>query len=380
MAIDAKAFGKLRRIAPNLLEARRQPEDWQPRELPEEVCFKLTNRCDLRCIHCYHWGQNGYHRRLPVVATRSDLPLEILAKVLEATRALRSNVFLSGGEPLLYDDWDGLVNLLVADPRWTSICTNGSHVEQRLDSLLRISAQLELSVSLDGLEPEHDALRGSGAFARTLAGIVALVRCKRAGTYLGEISVNCVIGDLLVGRLREFIEAVEAEGVETLYLSLPWYISEETSREMEGYLAQSFPELAPTGPPSWRSFGYRIASHHAGRLRDELARVAEQKWRLKLRFNPKVPPNQLLGFLSGSSSPVQDRTRCLALRTRLDVFPNGDVVACKFFPEFTMGNLKSATLAEVWNGELFRGMRETVARTGVMPVCAKCNLLYARGG
>jgi radical SAM protein with 4Fe4S-binding SPASM domain len=63
----------------------------------------------------------------------------------------------------------------------------------------------------------------------------------------------------------------------------------------------------------------------------------------------------------------------------MDVFPDGEVVSCKFFPEFRVGNLHEAGVEEVWKGQRFDQVRETVSRCGLMPVCAKCPLLYTRG-
>jgi len=42
------------------------------------------------------------------------------------------------------------------------MCTNGTLIEKRLESLVRISSHLEVSVSIDGFEKEHDSLRGRG--------------------------------------------------------------------------------------------------------------------------------------------------------------------------------------------------------------------------
>jgi radical SAM protein with 4Fe4S-binding SPASM domain len=378
-SIDPVAFAKLRRIAPTQLEARRDLADWRARPLPEEISFKLTNRCDLRCTHCYQWNDAGYHRQLPQVEQKADLALDVIDAVLQATRALRSNVFLWGGEPLVYRYWDGLVELLAADERWTSICTNGTLLERRLPSLARISRQLEISISIDGFAAEHDALRGAGSFARTLAGLRAVVAEKRSGTFHGELSVNCVIGDTAVDRLYELVAFFESEGVETLYLSFPWFISDETARLMDEYVAARFPERARGQAASWHSYDFKIDPARLDRLRAQLQRIDAADWRLKLRYNPALAPDELAEFLAGSLRPAGNKTRCLALRTRLDVFPNGDVVSCKFFPEFAVGNLHAATLAEVWHGERYDRVRETVAGCGLMPVCAKCNLLYTRG-
>ncbi|MCU1283444.1 MAG: radical domain protein [bacterium] len=377
--LDPGAFAKLRRIAPNQLAARRDAADWHAQPLPEEIAFKLSNRCDLRCTHCYQWNDDGYHHLLPRADQAGDLSLEVIAKVLEATRGIRSNVFLWGGEPLVYRHWDGLVDLLAAAERWTSICTNGTLVERRLPSLLRISHSLEMSLSIDGFETEHDALRGAGAFARTLAGLRFLVAKKRSGAYEGEISVNCVIGDALVGRLYDLVAFFEAEGVETVYLSFPWFISKDTAALMDAYFAARFPQLPTPEKPSWHSYGFKLDLARLDALRGDLLRVDGGAWRIKLRYNPQLDAGDLEEFLRGSHRPAQNKTRCLALRTRLDVFPNGDAVSCKFFPEFSVGNLLEASVAEVWHGERYDRVRETVATCGLMPVCAKCNLLYTRG-
>ncbi|MCU1277795.1 MAG: radical protein [bacterium] len=377
--LDPVAFEKLRRIAPNQLAARRDAADWRARPVPEEIAFKLTNRCDLRCAHCYQWNEEGYHHHLVRAERQGDLPLSVIAKVLTATRELRSNVFLWGGEPLVYREWDGLVELLAADERWTSICTNGTLVEQRMESLLRISGHLEMAISIDGFEAEHDALRGAGAFRRTLAGLRSLIAQRRAGAYQGEITVNCVIGDAMVSRLFEFVGFLESEGVETVYLSFPWYISDETSAMMDQSFAERFPERPTPQQPSWHSYKFKLDPRRLDDLRAELARIDGASWRVKLRYNPALHSSELREFILGSDKPAQNKTRCLALRTRLDVFPNGDAVSCKFFPELTVGNLLESAVAEVWHGERYDRVRETVATCGLMPVCAKCNLLYTRG-
>lgn len=377
--LDRASFEKVRRIAPNLLESRRDSgiDAWKARPLPEEVAFKLTNRCDLRCAHCYQWNEKGYHHGLK----GGDLALEVIAKVLVATRPVTSNVYLWGGEPLFYREWDGLIDLLEREKRWTSICTNGTMLERRLDSLLRISARLELVIALDGFAAEHDALRGRGTFGAVTAGLRALVAAKQAGRYRGEITVNCVFQDAMIGRLHEFVAFLQAQGVETVYLSFPWYLSDEASARMDAHVAGHFPwiALAPGRRPSWHSYKFRLDPARRDALRADLARVDAANWCMKVRYNPELAEGEIAEFLAGSDRPAQNKTRCTVHRARMDVFPDGEVVSCKFFPEFVVGNLKDAEVVEIWKGERFDRVRETVARCGLMPVCAKCNLLYTRG-
>lgn len=375
------AFEKLRRIAPNILEARRLAQDgnWHARPLPEEVAFKLTNRCDLRCTHCYQWNEVGYHHNLTPADKHDDLDLHVIARVLTATRALRSNVYLWGGEPLLYRDWDGLVELLAEDPRWTAVCTNGTLIERRLDSLMKISRHLEVSVSLDGFETEHDSIRGKGSFQRTMQGIRLLVERKKAYAYLGEVTINFVLSDGMVGRMFDFMEFLEQEGIDTVYVSFPWHISHETAAKMDRYYATYFSWDGASTNSSWHSYRFKLDPGLIDTVNAETARLDAREWKLKLRYNPRLDSDDMRPFVLGSDKPAQNKTSCHSIRTRMDVFPNGDVISCKFFPEFHVGNLKEKELHEVWHGDRFNQVRETVSRCGLMPVCAKCNLLYTRG-
>ena len=375
------AFEKLRRIAPNILEARRLVPDanWHARPLPEEVAFKLTNRCDLRCTHCYQWNEVGYHHNLTPADKHDDLDLQLIARVLKATRALCSNVYLWGGEPLLYRDWDGLVELLAEDPRWTAVCTNGTLIERRLDSLMKISRHLEMSVSLDGFETEHDSIRGKGSFQRTMRGIRLLVERKKAYAYLGEVTINFVLSDGMVSRMFDFIEFLEQEGIDTVYVSFPWHISHETATKMDRYYARYFSWDGAITNSSWHSYRFKLDPGLIDTVNAETARLDAREWKLKLRYNPRLDGDDVRPFVLGSDKPAQNKMSCLSIRTRMDIFPNGDVISCKFFPEFRVGNLKEKELDEVWHGERFNQVRETVSRCGLMPVCAKCNLLYARG-
>src|ERR1700760_4024418 len=69
--VDRVALEKLRRIAPGALAARRARQVVRP--LPDEVSFKLTNRCNLRCHHCYEWGADGYHHAFEADERNRDL-------------------------------------------------------------------------------------------------------------------------------------------------------------------------------------------------------------------------------------------------------------------------------------------------------------------
>ena len=103
------------------------------------------------------------------------------------------------------------------------------------------------------------------------------------------------------------------------------------------------------------------------------------KGRLKIRYNPNLPRSEVAEFLSGSDHPALGKTRCQSIRSRMDIFPDGSVVSCKFYPEFKMADLRDDSVEQAWRGERFTTVRRTLLEQGLMPACAKCNLLYTRG-
>jgi MoaA/NifB/PqqE/SkfB family radical SAM enzyme len=382
--IDYMAFEKMRRVAPTQLASRRQTElsDSIARDLPEEVAFKLTNRCNLRCAHCYQWSEDGYHHNLIPWEQHCDLDLSVIKKVLIATQGIKSNLFIWGGEPLVYREWDGLIELLEWSDRWTSVCTNGMLIRRRLQSILRVSRRLEMFIALDGFENEHDALRGTGTFKKTMDGVRLLSAAKRKGSYHGEVTVNCVIQDSMIDSLFDFVSFLQTEGVDAIYISFPWYISNDTAQMMDSYIAQHLPWLGESikgTEASWHSYTFQIDPSNADKLNREIDRINSEEWRIKVRYNPALDRHEMEEFLRGSHRPAQNKTKCLALRSRIDVYPSGQAVSCHLFPELSVGDLTKADLIEVWRGERYNSVRKTVDSCGLMPVCAKCNLLYTRG-
>src|ERR1044072_7185567 len=83
-------------------------------DVPHDIGLKLTNRCNLRCTHCFQWDIGGYHHSLDKAELKKegDLKIEIIKELLNKTKEVKSSLYLWGGEPTLYAHWNELVELL----------------------------------------------------------------------------------------------------------------------------------------------------------------------------------------------------------------------------------------------------------------------------
>jgi len=134
--------------------------------------WHLTNRCNLRCRHCY---QEAFEdENLPEL---SLLAGRLLQGLEELDRQTVLN--LTGGEPLLLgEELFRLLALLDRHPRVLEVMliTNALLIDRRTVAELASFAKLTtIKVSLEGMERVNDAIRGRGVFHRVLQALTHLV-------------------------------------------------------------------------------------------------------------------------------------------------------------------------------------------------------------
>jgi SynChlorMet cassette radical SAM/SPASM protein ScmE len=151
--------------------------------MPTSVDIALTGRCNLSCRHCFYADE---------MVSRTDLSTENWLAFFEELRdAGVMRVSLTGGEVFTRRDIWELLDGVVRNKMRFSILTNATlitdHVGQRLALFRRRLDYIQVSV--DGSKPAtHDALRGKGAFERTMRGIAALRQAELPWTVRVTVS------------------------------------------------------------------------------------------------------------------------------------------------------------------------------------------------
>jgi radical SAM protein with 4Fe4S-binding SPASM domain len=308
-----------------------------------------------------------------------DLDLALFQKLLDETRKIKSRLYLWGGEPLFHRNIVQILDLLAQDTRETIICTNAHYLNNHIQAICRISAQLELLIAVEGFEAQHDALRGKGSLSKVIAQIDELCRLRKDGLYQGKLSIHCVINDGIINRLYELMEFFESKGIDLVLLCFPWFISEETSGEMDEFVQEHFPSITDpatgTTRHRWDAFKYRISPINIAALMGDLTRINSRTWKMRIQYQPGLDFDEVEGFVRGKTMTARCATQCSVLNTRVDVMPNGKVSACKFFSEFAVGDLHVDSLRDIWMSDAYEDIRQVFAQ-GLSPACSKCNVLY----
>jgi radical SAM enzyme (rSAM/lipoprotein system) len=139
------------------LELWRQREKMISREHPlRQLFWECTLRCNLHCRHC---GSD-----CKVTAGQADMPKEDFLRVLDGI-AQRTNphdvfVIVSGGEPLMRDDLEACGAAIYAKGFPWGMVSNGlALTPERYQGLLKAHIHA-ITLSIDGLEQEHNWMRG----------------------------------------------------------------------------------------------------------------------------------------------------------------------------------------------------------------------------
>lgn len=379
LKVDNEIFESLKRTVRNVVIARksRELDSLYKTDMPESIGIKLTNRCNLRCKHCYQWSETGYHHDMDKEQQKLDIDIQLFKSVLDETAAAKSRLYLWGGEPMFHHRFGEILELLAADRRETVICTNGLLIDQYMEGLLALSKDLELLLAIEGFEREHDFIRGKGSFKKTMEQIRKLAELREQGIFKGVLSVHCVIHDGMIGRLPELMAFLEESGIDFVLLCFPWYISDEASQEMDHYFMENFDWLKDIGGRkcNWHGFKYQINPDSIPALLEDLEQIKNRLWKTRIRYQPGLQPDEIESFVRGQVMNVRCADTCLALSTRVDILPDGNASACKFFSEFTVGNLNNSGLRELWHSAEYDRIRGII-NTGLTPACSKCSVLY----
>ncbi|MFC3032907.1 radical SAM protein [Pseudoalteromonas fenneropenaei] len=382
--ITKQEFVRLRQRAANQARLRRLNDSAASVTLavPEQIGIKMNNTCNLRCQHCFEWNEEGYHHHMEKQQVRDEVELALIEKLLKQTESMQSAFYLWGGEPLMYTQMAELADLFERYPRWVTICTNGMLIKKHLPHLLKMSANLAMLVSLDGLAPENDAIRGAGVFDKVVRGISTLLRLRQQGKYQGKVSICLTLHDGVIGKLTEFLTFFAQLGIDSVYIVFPWYMPESVAADMDEWVQTNLPYRAKYIPDfskaSWHGYTHHINAEKIPELLEELRTITAQTWPCRVRFHPDLSFEEVTGFVKGETLAAEGKTRCTAINHRLDVLPGGSVSSCKFFPELEVGNLQALPLKDIWHGQAFNAFRSKV-QCGLMPVCSKCTLLYSTG-
>ena len=329
-----------RRLALSLIK-KQQDKAIQEHPL-RQLFWECTLRCNLACRHC------GSDCR--ATASTKDMPMEDFGKVLDSvarsTNPHQVMVNITGGEPLMRPDLEACGRMIYEKGFPWGIVTNGLALSRARYKNLLASGLRSMTISLDGLEDNHDWMRGrQGSFKRAAEAIKMVIES-------GEIEfdvVTCV-------NKRSYRQLPEIKQL-----------------------------LTGLGLKQWRLF----TVFPAGRaLNDSEMQLDKDEFRALMEFIRSTRKEGLInasygceGFLGNFEGEVRDHFFfCRAGVSIGSVLADGSISACPSIrANYRQGNIYQDDFMEVWNTQ-FKVFRDRTWMRETEP-CRSCRqFTYCRGG
>jgi len=125
---------------------------------PLAVGWAITNRCNKRCAYCALWEKDedelSTSQVLSIIDTLSDMGTGMIS--------------FTGGEPLLREDIGKIIGYIHDKGIKVKLNSNGALVKEKIKDLNRLDL---LTLSLDGPEEVHDAIRGKGSYREVMEAV-----------------------------------------------------------------------------------------------------------------------------------------------------------------------------------------------------------------
>ena len=342
------------------------------------VVVRPTDLCNLRCRVCGQWGDRGYQLSRDFKSfKKNEVPLSRYVFLLEdlRDRGHRPLLVLLGGEPMLYEGTLDLIEAAAGMGFPVMMTTNGTGVSAEADRLSQ-APLFGLQLSIDGHTAElHNHLRpGAGAvdnFSQIDAALTAVGEARQAsGGGLPLLTAITVISQENAGHLVDIYETFRTR-VDLFVFCLSWWIDEAAARDHEADFM--------------RRFGF-VPQCHQGYLSDlkprDYSLLHRQLEEILSRSRPwNAAPVSIIPPLTGVADLTAYYTdhralfgynSCTAVSQEIQVMSDGRVTPCRSFIDYTVGNVKEATLTELWNSPAYVTFRRSLRQDGLMPVCSRC--------
>ncbi len=323
------------------------------------VVWNMTQRCNLKCIHCYAHAK-ARESEDELTTTEGKALIDDLSSIGVPV------LLFSGGEPMMREDLPELAGYAVGKGMRAVISTNGTLITPEAARELKEIGLSYVGISLDGTRDINDRFRGmDGAFDAAMEGIR---NASGAGIKVGlRFTINRFNADE-VPALFDLLEEMNIPRICFYHLVYSGRgsglvnddVSHEETRRVVDLIMDRTQELHDKGKPK----EVLTVDNHAD---------GPYIYLRLLRENPERAA-QVLELLEMNEGNNSGRgIGCISW--------NGDVHADQFWRHHSFGNIRNRPFSEIWydmRDPLLKMLKEK--KKHVTGRCSRCRWLDICGG
>ncbi len=340
---EAELLSRLETTGSSLLKLNASPDNFIPEHLTLQ--WHITDRCNLRCSHCYVGDD-------PLAELSLDNLASLLDKYISALKlmGIHGGIHLTGGEPLVREDLFDFIDIIsrYREYCYFGILSNGTLFDYGSVKRLKELGCRFVQVSIDGGGDVHDSIRGAGSFDRAARGIKLLAKQRI------PVSVSFTAGK------NNYMAFADAAGA--------------AARAGAGYIWTD--RVIPHGENC--SFRKELMNDSEVEEYFRLIDSCRRKFERRIFRRPCISMGRALQFMAYDGEGFDSCPYiCSAGRSSLTVLADGGIAPCRRMPVI-VGDLKTVELSDIYrNSRLLRLLRN---RMNIPEGCGSCTFSQVCNG
>lgn len=287
-------------------------------DIPIKVHWRITDKCNLRCKHCY-------------LGEKTNIELqdsELLKIADDISNSGIMEVTLTGGEPFSVKILGSIVQKFISRNILVNIFTNATLYEHICEFINATNdpQNVRFYISVDGLKENHEKMRGKNTYFQTIKAIKLLT--EKGYTVITNTTLTS-----------------------NNYLEIPDIIIQMQSL---GVKVAQISNLVNMG---WANDNNDLCMDKEKNkvFENNMRNLTDKNLNIKFLYSPfPSDPNDVrpdvYEISQGKIKKVgSDTWKCCAGVGKVTITNSGDVLCCPFMNEYVLGNIKKNSLYEIWN-------------------------------
>lgn len=280
--------------------------------------------CSFKCKYCYH----------PLVPVNELISLERLKVIFKELKMSGcESVMLTGGDPMLRPDIDDLMEALHDVGLYYALSTKSIISDERIKRLHEKAGLHSFQISLDSADPlvvkKLLGINNDEYFSQ----IIQMIKTLQKNEV--EVRVKAVLTSYNADGLAEYLKLLSSLGVARIQV---------VQYGRSG--ARHNDDLFPTETQM------KVASEVVENFKENHKEVELTAGSFAISYDEPLNFEKIT-----AENVFSKRAICNAGRFSMTLLPNGEVFICEQLPyekRYVLGDLRTQSLAECWNGELMQ--------------------------
>lgn len=319
----------------------------RPLSKPLSINLCTTDACNSRCKMCSIWRISRKQRQ-------PELDFYAARKIIDTLSNWLGSFLINfaGGEPFLNKDFLKIISYAHQKKLSTSVNSNGYIINEDLARKTIKTGINNIFISLDGLEKEHDFIRGrKGSFENAIQALEYLNKYK---TRNNKIYINSVIsGNNLfqIDKLVMLAKRLKVDGI-------------------------NFQALMPDFVGEYQGGWYK-SDQFWPKDKKEIMQTFNKLYRLKKQFNYFIlnPVKNIKAIEKYILDPeaYQEQQTCFTGFTSMTITTTGDMQLCFFMNK--IGNILKDNPEKIWKSERVKKIRSAILNCKRPCKLLPCNVI-----